>query len=327
MRVVRYPSLAAAGASVACASASALLAVAAVGHAQTPAPTDPISTAQPAASAAAGPADATAPAPTGTPAAPGTSAAPAAPAGPAALSEICTDRPTKSSSTCTVDAGHFQYEADIFNGTFMHLDGVTTDTYLVFNPTLKYGLTSNLDIEASISPFDLVRTREANGQSQTIGGVSDLFLKVKYEFLNVYGGNLTASLIPYVKVPTARVGIGNGVVEQGALLPVTYKLNSVVSVTTVPEMDDLKDDVGAGHHINTQQLVNFSFSLPQNVTLYGELWGEWNFDPTGTVHEYSADVAASYVIGQYLQLDGGLNFGLNRYTPGVQAYVGVSQKF
>ena len=226
-----------------------------------------------------------------------------------------------------MDAGHFQYEADVFNGTFMHLDGVTTDTYLVFNPTLKYGVTPNLDIEANLSPFDIVRTRDAEGRTQTLGGVSDLFLRVKYEFLNVYGGNLTAALLPYVKAPTARSGIGNGVVEQGALLPITYKLNSVVSVTTVPEVDDLKDELGPGHHINTQQLVNFGFSLPRNITLYGELWGEWNFDPTGTVHEYSADVAASYGIGQYLQLDGGLNFGLNRYTPGVQAYVGISQKF
>ena len=35
-----------------------------------------------------------------------------------ALSSICTDRPTKSNYACTVDEGHFQYEADVANGSF-----------------------------------------------------------------------------------------------------------------------------------------------------------------------------------------------------------------
>ena len=254
-------------------------------------------------------------------------ASPSAPASPPALSAICTDRPTKSSGACTVDAGHFQYEADIANATFQHLDGVTTDTYLVTNPTLKYGVTSNIDVEATLSPLEIVTTHAEGGPTHTIAGVGDLYLKLKYDFLSAYGGNLQAAIIPYVKAPTARHGIGDGSVEGGALLPASYKLNSLLTFTITPEVDDLKDSDGTGHHLNTEQLINVGVSLPQNVTVYGELWGDWNFDPTGTVRQYSADVAAAYVIGQYLQLDGGLNFGLNRYTPGVQAYVGISQKF
>ncbi len=58
-----------------------------------------------------------------------------APTGPPALPAICTDRPTKTNVPCTVDQGHFQYESDLFNGTFQRVDGVTTDTYLITNPT------------------------------------------------------------------------------------------------------------------------------------------------------------------------------------------------
>jgi hypothetical protein len=264
------------------------------------------------------------------PASPPPNNAPPAAAAPAAsgdLSAICTDRPTKSNAACTVDAGHFQYEADIANGTFQHLDGVTTDTWLVVNPTLKYGLTPNLDVEANISPLEIVHTHDTGGASETLAGVSDLYLRLKYEFLNTSGGNLQAAIIPYVKAPTARPGIGNGVVEGGAILPINYKLNDLITLTTVPEVDAYKDSTGGGRHLNTAQLINVAFSLPANFTAYGELWGDWNFDPAGTIHEYSADLALAYGISKYLQLDTGVNIGLNRETPGAQVYVGVSQKF
>ena len=55
-----------------------------------------------------------------------------------------TDRPTKSNVPYTVDAGHFQYEGDVFIYSF---DNTTTpDTnntnWVLFNPTFKAGLTS-----------------------------------------------------------------------------------------------------------------------------------------------------------------------------------------
>ena len=243
------------------------------------------------------------------------------------LSSICTDRPTKSNYACTVDTGHFQYESDIVNGSFLRLNGVITDTYLVVNPTLKYGLTSNIDLEANLSPVEIVRTHDTAGDDRTIAGVSDLYLRLKYEFLNEEGGGLEAAILPYVKAPTARPGIGNGVVEGGAIMPVNYKLTSILTLTIDPEVDFFKDSNGGGRHVNTAQLINLGVSLPENITLYGELWGDWNFDPAGTVKQYSADVAIAYGVTNYLQLDAGLNFGLNRFTPGVQAYLGISQKF
>ena len=244
------------------------------------------------------------------------------------LSAICTDRPTKSNYACTVDAGHVQYEADVLNASFSRLNGVTTDTLLVTNPTLKYGVTSDLDVEASISPLEIVRTHDqATGVDRTLAGPSDLYLRLKYEFLDLDDDVVEVSVIPYVKAPTARPGIGNGSVEGGALLPVNYKISSVFTVTTVPEMDAFKDAAGEGRHLNTSQLINLAATLPNGFTLYGELWGDWNFDPSGTVRQYSFDTAVTYAVTKYLQLDVGANLGLNRQTPGVQAYVGVSQKF
>ena len=247
-------------------------------------------------------------------------------AGAPALSPICTDRPTKANYACTVDVGHVQYEADVFNAAFLRLNGVTTDTYLATNPTLKYGVTSNLDVEANLSPLEVVRTSDRQGEDRTLAGVGDLILRLKYDFLNTIGDKLQVALIPYVKAPTARIGIGNGVVEGGTLLPINYKLTDAIILTTVPEVDALLDSTGGGRHLNTAQLVNVAV-IVKKFTVYGELYGDWNFDPARTLRQYSADVAITYGVTDTLQLDTGVNLGLNRQTAGVQAYLGVSQKF
>ena len=53
-----------------------------------------------------------------------------------------------------------------------------------------------------------------------------------------------------------------------------------------------------------------------------EVWGDANVDPAGTVKQASFDLGAAWIPAKApnFQLDGGVNLGLNRATPGVQAH-------
>jgi hypothetical protein len=243
------------------------------------------------------------------------------------LPAICTDRPTKSNYACAVEPGHFQYETDLFNVTASGSGGQLTETWLILNPTLKYGIAPGIDIEGNFPPFVRARSGHAGGAHSDITGAGDFIVRLKYQFLDADGSSLQATLLPYFKAPTARSGIGNGAWEGGVLLPVNTKLSDTITLTTVPELDVLKNNLDDGRHAATSQLVNMGFALPGNLTLYAELWSAWNFDPAGTVAQFSADAAIAYALTSYFQIDAGLNFGLNRATPDVQGYVGISQKF
>ena len=109
--------------------------------------------------------------------------------------------------------GDFQIESDLFNWSRATAPGVRTDTYLVTNPTFKYGVGSATDIEANIVPYEQIVTH-VGGQSTSIGGVGDLYLRVKQRLTDA-SGKAQLSLIPYVKVPTARSGIGDRQWEGG----------------------------------------------------------------------------------------------------------------
>jgi hypothetical protein len=243
------------------------------------------------------------------------------------LRAFCTDRPTKSNGACTVDEGHFQIETDVFNASFAHLDGVNTDTYLYTNPTLKYGLTNTIDVQANWTPYETVRTHDTrSGAVDTVSGVGDLYLRGKVNLFGEGGGSFDAALFPYVKAPTARTGIGDGAWEGGLVVPVVFKLSDSVSLTFDPEVDFLENTNGGGLHPNMAQLADISWTI-KTVTLFGEVWSNVNFDPTGTVTQYSTDFSVAWGLSHDIQLDAGVNFGLNRVTPAVQVYTGLSHRF
>ena len=245
------------------------------------------------------------------------------------MRNFSTDRPTKSNVPCTVDAGHFQYETDIVNFTHQVTGSVHTDTLLVPNPTFKVGLTNNIDLELNIAPIVGVHTfNSAPLMSSATWGNGDLFVRSKVNLWGDDGGGTSAfALIPYVKAPTAPMGIGNGAVEGSVIAPLAFTLPNGTTLLFNSEVDALKDSVDDRRHANYINLVNLSRQIVKDVTLYVEFWSDYNNDPTQRTTQYSIDTALAWTAGPNLQLDVGANFGLSRETPAIQLYAGISQRF
>lgn len=238
---------------------------------------------------------------------------------------ICTDRPTKSNAACTVPEGMVQVEADLFSWTRLAAGPARTDVLVYTNPVVKYGLGPNSDIQLNIVPLVEVRTR-ADGQTVSQRGVGDLTLRFKQR-LTGPNSRVQVALLPFVKAPTAECGIGNGEWEGGVIVPVQVPVGKA-TLTLVPQVNLLADALSPDdRHLEFQGVVNLAYPVAPRTTIAVELWTSQNWDPAGTVRQYSADAALSYLLNDELQLDIGGNFGLNRATPDVQLYVGVSARF
>lgn len=241
------------------------------------------------------------------------------------LRALCPDRPGKGTSACTVDAGHFQLEVDAFDGTFQRQDGVTNDTYFVADPTLKFGVTDNWDIEASIAPVEIIHTHNGVG-SRTDTGIGDLFLRTKANLSGNEGGNWGVAIEPFLKIPTARAAIGNGYVEGGALVPLSLDLGNGWSVASTPEIDVLHDEARVGYHADIINVIGVGRAV-NDVTLGVEAWSSSDLDPAGSSQQYSLDFDVAWQPDGDTQLDGGIDVGMNHQTPGAQVYMGVSRRF
>jgi hypothetical protein len=246
------------------------------------------------------------------------------------LRALCTDRPTKSTGACTVDPGHLQIESDLFNATIDDSGGIDVTTYFYTNPTFKLGLTRTIDVELNIAPFEQVLTRDRATRTTTdVGGIGDLYARLKVNLAGDDSGAFAAAIVPYVKAPTARPGLGDGAVEGGVVVPLSFNLPAGWSVVFDPEADVLKDADSNGRHLNIAGLASLSKSVTKTVTASIELWSQLNFDPKGLVSQSSFDLGAAWIPAKHpnVQLDGGVNLGLNRATPGAQVYLGLSRRF
>ena len=238
---------------------------------------------------------------------------------------ICTDRPTKSNFACTVPKGLVQIEADGFNWLSNSVGGARTDQLLFTNPTFKYGLSDSSDIQLNWVPFTRIRSRYGAGNGGTQSGGGDVTVRFKQR-LTSPGGAFQLAILPFAKLPTARLGIGNGKVEGGVAVPINYSVPGGWTVTLGPQLDVLADFDGDGHHVGLTGLVNIAKQFGQ-FTFYNEIWTSQNFDPTGTVRQYSYDTSLAWLPEPTLQFDVGANIGLNANTPDLVAYVGVSTRF
>jgi len=237
---------------------------------------------------------------------------------------ICPDRPGRGTSACTVEAGHAQLELGLLDESFQRRSGVTTDTGNAGSLLAKWGINQRIDAEAGMALYQYQRVHDASG-SQTMGGIGDLFLHAKYNPLPAEG-QLALMLDPFLKLPTAGGGLGNGVVEGGLVVPMSYDLGNSWSLAMTPEVDLLLNASGSGHHANLVDVAGLGKSFGP-LALGAEVWTGQNLDPAGTISQYSFDLDAAWLANNDIQLDGGVNIGLNRATPDLEIYFGISRRF
>jgi len=237
---------------------------------------------------------------------------------------ICPDRPSKGTGTCTVPAGHWQIETGLVDWAHGKTDGATSDFVALGATLIKYGVSDRADVELGIVPFQTMRVR-GGGVSSRVSGFGDLVVRSK---IRLTDAKVSVALDPFVKVPTAKHGLGDGKVEAGMTVPVGVSLaNGPLSLAIAPELDWRADADGQGHHAAMIQLIDLGIAASSRLSLTAELWRQWDWDPAGTGKQVSADAAVAYLISNSLQLDGGANVGLNRETPDLELYAGVSTRF
>lgn len=227
---------------------------------------------------------------------------------------ICADRPGKATPTCTVPAGMVQIETGLVDWSRDH----RVDALELGGTALKYGLADRLHLELDLPAI----TRVAGGPD----GLGDSALAFKYRLTND-SAPVQLATRPFLKIPTARHSLGNGKVEGGAaILADSTFAGTSVGWDIAPEVDVVADADGHGYHLATVQAASVGVPLSKRLTVSAELWGAWDFDPSGTVRQYSVDVAAALLISPNAQLDAGLNIDLHGAAD-AEAYTGIAIRF
>lgn len=245
------------------------------------------------------------------------------------MREMSTDRPDKTESAYSVDAGHFQLEMDILSYGYDRYnsdrENRREESVAIAPVNLKVGLLNDLDLQLMIEPYVSVRTRDAGGVTRR-RGFGDVTVRTKYNLWGNDGGKTAMAVMPFVKLPTNQDDLGNNSVEGGVILPLAVELPAGWSLGAMTEVDFVRDENGGGHHSEFVNTITFGHDIVGDLGGYVEFFSlvssERGSEWVGTV-----DLGLTYALTDDIQLDGGVNIGVTRSAEDWNPFLGLSWRF
>ncbi|MGC3959257.1 MAG: transporter [Verrucomicrobiota bacterium] len=166
------------------------------------------------------------------------------------MRELSTDRPDQTESPYTVDAGHFQIEMDVVNGTIDHdkANGadVRSQVWGFGGLNLKAGLCNRVDIQFVLDGYVDARSKDyvANASVRD-SGFGEVQTRLK---INLWGndvGKTAFAIMPFIKWPLPQTALRNGKTEGGIILPLAIELPAGWGLGLMTELDFVRDGSNA----------------------------------------------------------------------------------
>jgi hypothetical protein len=247
------------------------------------------------------------------------------------MRELSPDRPDKTESPYTVDAGHFQLEMDVLNYSYDRYtperDHTRFERVTIAPLNLKVGVLNNLDLHLGLESYTSTRSHDlATGDVETHRGFGDVVPRVKINLWGNDGGKTAGALMPFVKLPTNQDHLGNNSVEAGVILPLAVELPLGFGMGLMTEFDWNRDVNGDGHHTEFVNSITFGHDIVGDLGGYVEFFSGVSAE-RGVPWVGSVDLGLAYALTADVHLDAGINIGLTRSAEDLNPFLGLTWRF
>ena len=245
------------------------------------------------------------------------------------MRDISPDRPDKTDSPFTLDAGHFQLEIDYANFTYDAPNSQRDfkyESYQIAPMNLRVGVLNDVDLQLEMAPWTWQRiTDKTTGAVETGFGFGEITPRATINLIGNDGGFFAIGLVPYVTFPTAQDNLGNGAYEGGVEIPYAFNVPhwDIVLQTAVACDHDV---VGNGYHADIANSVSIGHALigalEYHVEFYSSVSTEQNSDWVGTF-----DTWLTYQVNKNIVLDGGVYIGVTAAADGWHPWIGMTWRY
>lgn len=242
------------------------------------------------------------------------------------MRELSTDRPDKTESPYTVDAGHFQVEIDAISFAFDNENGLTRRTIDVMTTNIKVGLANSHDLQIVLPVFTGATQWLDNPPSSTrpsrfpeLIPLETMIIRWKWNLMGNDQGD-----IAFAAMPWAEISFDNtDEISVGIILPASFPLFNDLSTAAMIEIDRIA--VGGSTYQNHLIISGtIGRDLSASWGAYAELFTDISEDisPISTF-----DLGITLGVSSSLQLDTGMNIGLSRAADDYNPFLGASVRF
>jgi hypothetical protein len=192
---------------------------------------------------------------------------------------------------------------------------------------LKAGICNSTDFQVVLSPYSRVRTDDrAAGQITRQSGFGDITTRLKVNLWGNDGGKTAGAIMPFVKWPTSRDGLGNSAIEGGVILPVAFELPAGFSCGVMTEFDWIRDATGSDYHPEFVNTITFGHNIFGDLDGYVEFFSLVSAE-SGAPWQGTFDLGCTYALTKDMQIDAGVNLGVTKSAPDVSPFLGFSVRF
>lgn len=249
--------------------------------------------------------------------------------------EISTDRPDKTESPYTVEAGHVQFELNLMSFSFDDSSPTDSTELKVRRASMggiaKYGLAHNIDLQLMVGFGGVSSWIEGPGTGLETSKFprfefSDPGLRLKINLRGNDSGKTAIGLMPYVILPLGSEAETADTWQGGIIVPAAVELGERSGCGLMLELDAVSDEVGDGHHLELVSSATVSYDVSSAIGVFVELFQQVDLrggSPWSPTFDSGVTIAAS----DNVQIDFGANLGLNAYAEDFNPFVGVSLRF
>ena len=247
------------------------------------------------------------------------------------LRELTPDRPDKTDSPFTVDAGHTQLELDFANLTddrpTSERSGERFAAYEVAPMNIKIGLFNDVDFQLIFTPERWECTDDNNAGTRVRKyGFDGVTPRLKINIAGNDGGFFALALIPFVKLPLSSGKLDNGSIEGGLGIPYSFDIPGWdVGFQTTLHFN--RDCASAGRHTEFDNSVSIGHpivgkKLSASVEFFSCVSSERGAGWVGTV-----DTWLTYALNENTRLDAGVYIGVTPAVDNWHPFVGTTRRF
>lgn len=248
------------------------------------------------------------------------------------MREFQTDRPDRTESPYTIDAGHFAIESGLFEYTRNDLRPGDTSRpeqrIVVLNTAYKLGLFNNVDLQLFVESFvwQRMQNRSGHGYAEE-SGVGATTVRLKWNLWGNDAGKTALAFMPYVIAPTSELTDDIGDVEGGLIIPFAVKAPFGWNIGTMTQVEVRHNVAGGGYHPAWINSIAFHHTLfTDRLDGYVEFYSDYDFEGHGA-WAATVDLGLQYKLTENLLLDGGVNIGVTRDADDVNPFLGLSVRF
>lgn len=250
--------------------------------------------------------------------------------------EFLTDRPDKTLTPVTVDAGHVQFETDFVSYKFnreqqpQENNAKDRNFYAFMLTNVRVGLLNNLDLHVVVQPFDFIgatapRLPQYSGTAAAFG-FGDMSVLFKHNLWGNDGGPTALGWAGRIDIPTGSPRVTSGFVEGGTSVFWLRRWPNKLYLGIEAGIDIRENIRQFGYHTEFLNSISLAYSLTKKLGSKVELA---SIASTEVAQPWEG-VFATALLYQPLddmQLDIGLNIGLSEPALDLNPYTGVSVRW